>query len=534
MMPYHAYLFEAKSIQTYIFNSNRLREIVGASELLEVLCQQPLDSLLRVLGVNEHERQFSRRAGGAFFVYSQHGEHIEKLATLWPLMVETHAPGLDFVHATGRGDTAYQAHEQARSLLNGYRNTRPPQLPLAGPWVIRNRRTGTPANFFDRRQDEAIDLSLKRKLKHAGGLALLQRFHPDPALKWPSMLSREPGHDAGEQCFPYQGSREGLALIHADGNGLGQLLIDLGEILKSADFIRHFKAFSDAIVAATGQAAQRACDEVLLVHAQDRLMPARPIVLGGDDMTILVRADLALDFTASFIRHFEQTTAEGLAQVYAGMRADGLALPDSLPDSLSACAGIVYIKASQPFYQVVQLAELLCKQAKGQVKEARNLQGAYPVSAIAFHRITTSQIPDNKTALDAERLCMVGNDTYRQGLPAYTLRQHPHLPGLDDLRALLELFEQDVFSRGPLRQLVGLLPQDMGATKKRYARWRGLRETDLPSELARFDRLLESLLKGRAEDALPYRHCDGVYQSPVADALMLQAINKNSHWDSAP
>ena len=36
-MTYYAYLFEAKSIQSYIFATSKLKEIIGGSELIEQL-----------------------------------------------------------------------------------------------------------------------------------------------------------------------------------------------------------------------------------------------------------------------------------------------------------------------------------------------------------------------------------------------------------------------------------------------------------------------------------------------------------------
>ena len=38
--------------------------------------------------------------------------------------------------------------------------------------------------------------------------------------------------------------------------------------------------------------------------------PIRPIILGGDDLTVIIRADLAIPFTECFLREFEQNTKE--------------------------------------------------------------------------------------------------------------------------------------------------------------------------------------------------------------------------------
>ena len=84
-MVYKAYLFEAKSIQAYLLTTSRLKEIVGGSEMVEALTGSLLDDALRVI---EGKIEFSRRGGGAFFAFSENEESVNKLATLWPLLVE--------------------------------------------------------------------------------------------------------------------------------------------------------------------------------------------------------------------------------------------------------------------------------------------------------------------------------------------------------------------------------------------------------------------------------------------------------------
>lgn len=529
-MTCYAYLFEAKSIQSYIFNSNKLKEIVGASELVDDLCATPLQDTLKTLGI-ETDIEFSRRAGGAFFAFSTSAEAIERLAALWPMIVELHAPGLDFVHARGEGTSNILAYEQARRGLTGYRNTRPPALPVAGPFAARCRRTGMPAIAHRGRDKEPVDSATARKVDMSRGKSLTEKFNPGTNATWPLQLSREPG-EADDAEFPYTGDREGLALIHADGNGLGQLLITLSERLKDhPKFITCFKSFSDAIGRATEAAAKQATNEVLAPKASSKqVMPARPIVLGGDDVTLLVRSDLALDFTSTFIQCFEEQTAKELQDVYAQMKQDGVDIA-GLPDRLSACAGIVFMKASQPFYMAHHLAEDLCKAAKTDVKKEKNKVAGRIPSALAFHRITTAHIGRYGDILAQELTIREDRNksddetpSYCQTLVTYTLGDHDHLPRLDDLRAFTVLL--DGMSRGPLRQLVGVLGQDMAAARRQYQRWRSLMEKEQGDRLKEFDDRLHALLKAGNFTELPYRADGHQHRTPLGDALTLMAVRK--------
>ena len=96
-MSWHCLLFEANSIQSWVFGSGRLRHIVGGSRIISGLTSELLDSVLEGLALNpQRDVQFSRRAGGAFYAFSQQPEALARLAECWPLFVERYAPGLSF------------------------------------------------------------------------------------------------------------------------------------------------------------------------------------------------------------------------------------------------------------------------------------------------------------------------------------------------------------------------------------------------------------------------------------------------------
>lgn len=100
-----ALLFEAESIQPFIFATNRLRDAAGGSELLDSLTNADtpgnlLDAVLQATQVKEHVT-FSRRAGGAFYAFSQDPDALQRFADLWVSAVRRWAPNLDSVLAWG-------------------------------------------------------------------------------------------------------------------------------------------------------------------------------------------------------------------------------------------------------------------------------------------------------------------------------------------------------------------------------------------------------------------------------------------------
>ena len=530
-MTIHAYLFEAKSIQSYILATNRLKEIVGASELVESLtgsldeltATSLLDDALEAIG--KPEICFSRRGGATFYAFSQDKEAINDLATLWPLLVRQYAPDLEFTQARGDGGDDFSAFETTHKKLLANRNRPLARLPQAGPFVRRNRRTGEPATCFSHnkklKEPEPIDAATQRKLDCSTAHQLAKRFDPDSTPNnWPVLLT--PEEDQEGKSFPFLDERRTIALIHADGNGLGEALIKLQNHAKQSpkDYLELFSGFSLAVSNATQKAAQKATKYTLANHRQTGLYPARPIVLGGDDLTIIVRAELALEFTQTFLQAFEEESFEELKP----LREPGK-FP-FLPERLTACAGIAYAKASQPFYLLHGLAEGLCKQAKSKTKKIKP-EG---LSALSFHRITTAMVDDYQDILERELTIPTGQTPthHRQTLECYALEVVQGLPSLKDLTELRNLLDGNDMARGPTRQVLGLIGQDYQQAKRRYHRWREIMEKD---KLQAFDGVLGRLLDNKVRSDLPYSEAVAhgksatLSSTPLGDVITLLAIH---------
>jgi hypothetical protein len=509
----HCYLFEASSIQQFVFASNRLKEIVGASELVEALCGDLLDSALQATHA-EGRVTFSRKAGGAFFAFFDDLGTRDEFATLWPLVVQQHAPGLTFVAARGSGASEAAAFASAKRPFFASRNVPPVQLPMAGPFALRNQRTGMPAVAIRGYDREAVDASTSRKLDLSSGRSLAGRCSSKSELNWPIQLSAELESD-DEDVMPYRGEKQWLALIHADGNGLGQLLIRLDKEWQDAsDFRARFSAVSTAVSRATEKAVQEAVTRVLEPAASGHLLPARPIILGGDDLTMLVRADLALDFTQAFLEEFEERT---------GVEFDVLRTKagyDALPERLTACAGIAYMDARRPFYLAYGLANNLCKIAKKSAKK----HAAVP-SAVSFHRVTTSFIPDAEDVFADEMVSHIDGGEFRHTMAVYAAREAiPTIPATAQLMGFRDFISREDVGRGRFRRLLDEMSKGNGAeAEKLYRRWKEISEKDLVTE---FEARLTTLTGSQPLPHLPYAEVNGSYRTPLGDALALAAVDQ--------
>ncbi len=518
-MTIYCLLFESKSIQEYLFSSGRLRDVIGASELVDSLTGQLLDDTLQSLGYQiGNDIEFSRRAGGAFYAFSEYENNIDQLKMLWTLTVQQYAPGMAYDLGDGSGENHLTAFDEAKRAIRRDASRYRPMLPIASPLTERSRRTGLAAVSFDDK-DGMLDAATKRK-KHMANPSLAEfigRFSPGEAdlhwRNWPRNL--EPGED---DAFPFHGDDRTIALVHADGNGLGQLLMKAHKAAEQHPdrFVSVFKNLSEIIGECTQQAAQQATREVLIeARKNNGPLPARPILMGGDDLTIIVRADLALPFLRTFVREFEARSRGAMDRLCEYSM-------EALPERLTIGAGMVYLGANQPFYLAGKLVESLTEHAK---MSARKINAEQPPSSLAFHRVTVTLVEEYDAIVAGAFTQMEHQMAYTQTLGAYYFQAGAATPRLDDLLELQQLIQADDMARGPTRQLLTLMGLSPSQARTRYRRWRQLMREHKQERLEKFDAILQRLLDGYSIDSdLPYANTGDRHISPLGDALALMAV----------
>ncbi len=534
------YLFEPHTIQPYIFETGRLAEMVGASELLEDLLGRPLNDTLKAVCPAVSEDDFLRKGGASFIVMMEDRAQAERLRDIWGLVVARNAPGLKFGHCVAEASSVPKALEQGRQRLQELRNISRPELPAAGPLVIRAPRTGRPAvklKEVKKKRQEWLDQDTLKKRGHRKGKSLAGRFFHDPDLALNEFAFPLNMEQDEANAFPFASDNRYVAVVHIDGNGLGEILLELGRKLagqqddrQAADIFRHF---SRSLQEATETAARRALSDTIL---QDPLcadlpvgsdgkkrLPFRPLVLGGDDLTAIVRADFALDFSRSFIGHFEEESAARLESIGSGQ----------VPRTLTGCGGIAFVKAHQPFRLAYDLAESLCSYAKDAARRHRK-QGEPIPSCLAMHRVTTSFITDYATAREEEMRRQAAAAARYFTLGVYGAGRHAQdFPPLEALIGLKELFREPEMARGPLRHYLTLAHVSPGDAKHHYQRWLRNLKKRFPVHYTRYLDLADRLIPGCGTSDLPMR-TSGSREAPVEETFIgdlthLLAVEGEAH-----
>jgi hypothetical protein len=216
------YSFEAKEIQKFIMRGDKLREMVGGSELVNQLCGEFLNKTLESLKIDNNEYLIIAQAAGWARIRFDNHDVAKKLFNVWPFLVDRFAPGIQVIQSLVAitNDDLPAAFDQGVKLLLAERNNVHTSLPEIGPLVERAPRTGLAAVKKDK---EHLDSQSMRKLEFSNSLTLIKKVTGEEAIKslWPDDIDKIAGDESSY-----------VAIIHADGNDLGKCLVKIGESLK--------------------------------------------------------------------------------------------------------------------------------------------------------------------------------------------------------------------------------------------------------------------------------------------------------------
>lgn len=474
------YLYGAavQGIQGFIFQTNELKDIVGASELVEEICTKMFDDEFKQDG-----ELIVSAAGNIKCLFSTE-EQCQKAVLLFPKTVMEAAPGITISQSVVKTtqeeiDGNFQSViDRLESRLHAQRNIVRKSITTGLMGIERSRRTGLPAVKVEK--DDFLDLgSAKKKERSEGSRATLtlskKSFGIDQLSKGELALNIEDLTDRNNW----------IAIIHADGNGLGDFLANKGGNKKE------LSEFSRKLSEATIAASQKAFKE--LPHNSGTIIPIRPVVLGGDDMTVICRADIAIAYTMSFLSHFEEETK---------LR--------NFP--LTACAGIAFIKSSYPFHYGYDLAEMLCSRAKKDAK-SRKVNGLAP-SCLMFHKIQSSFVESYDEIVQKELT------PYR----GHSFEFGPYYLGMQDNRWTIdELLRHSFVLTGKNKDD----KKDGNAIKSDIRNWMSLMHEDIDKAGQREKRVLQ-LAKDKYKETFKLATTpivrDGIKCYPAFDILSISTI----------
>ncbi len=433
-------------LQTWLFAVPRLRAMVGANTLLgEVArnklrtraCEQgkgwklePITGSFPALdledplnGVDDPaedlEEGILSRDGGHFEAYFREGA--KTFADHAATLLRNELPGLRFSVLIDKVKMT-----QARAALSA-------ELPV----LTRCQWAGHGIASVQARQGEDRPwTSLEVSARHAAA----KRAEDESARDLATLLLKETKKQNLKRPKTFQQlvGNGYMAVIHADGNDIGGSAPKVdekqpaeGELKRAAFYHRNRVLIRKALLAALDRTFES--QEKPNASEKTRYMPALPLMVGGDDVLVVTRADVALKFVAKLCSELEtlQSTRGDLFHLTLGI-------------------GVVIAPHTVPFHRLHQVAETLASSAK---VEYRALETNPKVSLVDWAVYTTAWTDD---PTDIRRRDWIRTN----GQEKRILSQRPlKVVGekLDSLQALLRA--SDKMKDAPRSQLLHLVDQ---------------------------------------------------------------------------
>lgn len=391
--------------QKYIFNSNRLRENIGASYLLSQATgewiKDTLDQHLNIpkncqrepIETSRFDAELIYAAGGNALIIFRTPKlaikFVEKLSQR--VLKEAFGISLLVAHAnfTWEDNNLRDIVEDLKKdKITCQKHERVPSVPLLGLGVTAScNSTQLPAvdeshhyiNYED--DDEEVNSYLiSTETKHK--LEAVKQANQHLQSQFSEVV------DPNIYKFPYRTDHLGrtenessyVAIVHADGNGMGNRFQKQGKGKSNREYINAIRGFSDSVDKAGLNALKFVTEALIKAINKGKVIgklgefelnakyyiPFRPLVYGGDDITFLCEGRLGLELAALFLKEIEKPKL-----------SDG--------ENMTACAGISVVKTHYPFARAYQISEELCGESKKFVKDVRKKYSLDYFSALDWH-----------------------------------------------------------------------------------------------------------------------------------------------------
>ena len=405
--------FETSGNQSYIFSTNKMKENIGASEVIyRVGTEFIIDAINKVFHTSldytaphkiaqiimdeninkpielpESQWEIITATSGKALIMVKDEQKAKELITTWSLRVAKEAIGVHAkaVYTKFCFDSEYLS-DAIKRVHELYEETRTSK----GSGLLRDQNLPL-LKYEDSSSLPAITENSGKELHSR--LSSIKIEYRDKAVKrFKKMLQGLPVRidyfiDSLTGDTENPEALKTIGIIHADINGLGKVFINLdkninNERLENRDYIKRYRELSMGLEHVVIGALKRAIkDMVPAENKEDKNsdLPVIPIIVGGDDITLICRGKDALRLTKNILDAFEAEVENNpVVRKYAeeiyGVPRFGMS------------AGVAIVKHHFPFFTAYSLAEELTESAK--VVKQRVLNKDHepiPVCSMDFH-----------------------------------------------------------------------------------------------------------------------------------------------------
>lgn len=484
-----AILLDTRSIQKYVFSCNKLKTNVGASYLVDGIFNDLMQKIvlpsfnlkmpeiswqkseqIEMIKDDSIEAEIVYIGGGNMLIlinkFSEKEDNLNlcrEIVKKWTLEILKKAPGLKTGAAIGMMDVERfkDSLDKMYVQLKQNQNTVLPQvdLPYTG-LTLECNISGKTADTFDWVDKSWIAKEVKAKTDAYTYASEKVRS------EYKDILEKDGSRDKYDFASELEkiGCKEGesyISVIHIDGNNMGvkfskckdsqerkKLSLKVAQIVQNAfcELIKTIIAEYDS------KAYAEALDmEKLIDKEGKKLLPIRPIIIGGDDITFVCPARVGIEYAKRFI---EAVNKQGfLSDEQHKRMSEEVKKEDNsiiLSKTMSCCGGVAIVPLKYPFFRAYQLAEHLCGSAKNKSRKNDN-------SLIDFAILYGEMTPD------LEQLCR-----YQYSAPEGNLHYGPYSvqkeiqdgSHINDLLVLKDDIRDNV-PKNKIKELRDVLTKDM-------------------------------------------------------------------------
>lgn len=358
--------YTIRSKQEYIFRTNRMVEIAGASEnisqswnILFTQADKMGKKLRRVsenkpFSMEEVKRLFDEQklngielfcgGGNDTVLYDSIETYLEVNKAFSRFLLENYPGMIPMAVAceySGDYDKDYanlmkQSDIEKNKMISG-------QSDFILPFSMMDRTTFQPYSDIINIAGSSVRVTDEAKAKRKAGLKIREQ---DETVKLLDDLITKKGEESL------------LAVVHADGNNMGskisEMLTDKKDYDSCVNIMREFTADTAKAFGKSGLDAMQKCQQQLKEEYKDKYDEKafffRKIIADGDDMTFVCNARFVMDYVRAYLEAVQNYNNKGEKEW-----------------RYSSCAGICIFHSHYPFARAYSLAEQACDSAKKNV-----------------------------------------------------------------------------------------------------------------------------------------------------------------------
>jgi hypothetical protein len=338
-----AILFDTMSIQQYVFGSNKLKDNLGASYIVEHIFDFFRDNPAIEVGYI---------GGGNALIFTTTEARAKEIVKEYTTNLLYSFPGVSLAVAIKEDFKKDKENypSEIKKLFGILKENK-------GKYFSINTITSHGITDICRYSSLSVESVAKRYNEESYELissaTLTKRNQKEKIEKEAkelldlARLSKYTFTDDIDQLGLKKGEDSHIAVVHIDGNGFGKTFISLQSVEETEKLSTEVKnAVKESFISILQEYDKNKEQFVnILDQSKPKTLPIRPIILGGDDVTFVCHGKLGIWFAEKFLEKFKTH--------YINVK-----------EPYSSCAGVAIVKAKYPFYRAYELAEELCNNAK--------------------------------------------------------------------------------------------------------------------------------------------------------------------------